>query len=86
MPTFDNGPDQFRDGLVRFIEEHKYGFADQSGQVVIPPEYDGALPFDKGLAEVCLGCLEKCADDACEHHVFSGGEWRSIDKNGLTLK
>lgn len=86
VPAFDNGPDQFHNGLVRFVAEHKYGFADQRGNVVIPARYDGALPFDKGRAKVCLRCVEKCADNACEHHIFSGGEWLFLNTYGLALK
>jgi|SRR5579862_391357 len=86
VPTFDNGPDEFQDGLVRFVKNHKYGFADQNGKIVIAPRYDGAMPFEKGRAKVCLGCVETCADHECEHHVFSGGEWLSVGKNGVTLE
>ncbi|MCU1300336.1 MAG: hypothetical protein JWQ87_620 [Candidatus Sulfotelmatobacter sp.] len=86
VPIFDNGPDQFHNGLVRFVEEHKYGFADQRGNVVIPARYNGALPFDKGRAKVCLGCVQKCADDACEHHIVSDGEWLFINTHGVALK
>jgi WG containing repeat len=86
VPTFDNGPDEFHDGLVRFVKNKKYGFADQSGKVVIPPVYDGALPLHDGRANVCSGCVDKCVDQHCEHHAFSGGEWLSIKKNGAVLK
>ena len=86
VPTFDNGPDEFQDGLVRFLKNQKYGFADQSGKVVIAPRYDGAMPFEKGRARVCLGCVLTCADPECEHHVFSGGKWHSIGKNGMTFE
>src|SRR5947209_5385978 len=33
VPTFDNGPDEFQDGLVRFVKNHKYGFADRNGKI-----------------------------------------------------
>jgi hypothetical protein len=86
VPTFDNGPDQFHECLVRFERDQKYGFADRKGKVVIPPQYDGAMPFDGGHAKVCLGCVDKCGDPECEHHIFSGGEWLLVDKNGITLE
>jgi hypothetical protein len=84
IPTFDNGPDEFHDRLVRFVKNRKYGFVDRNGKIVIPPQYDGAMPFEAGRAKVCLGCVDKCADHECEHHVFSGGKWLSVDKNGVT--
>jgi hypothetical protein len=59
VPTFDNGPDEFHDGLVRFVKNHKYGFADRNGKIVIAPRGDGAMPFEKGRAKVCLGCMDK---------------------------
>jgi hypothetical protein len=86
VPTFDNGPDEFHEGLVRFIENQKYGFADPKGKIVVPPQYDGAMPFEGGRAKVCVGCAEKCVDRECEYHVFSGGKWFSVDKNGKTLE
>jgi hypothetical protein len=49
VPTFDNGPDEFHDGLVRFVKNEKYGFADRTGKVMIAPVYDGALPFAAGV-------------------------------------
>jgi hypothetical protein len=86
VATFDNGPDEFHDGLVRVVRNHKYGFADQHGNMVIPARYNGALPFDKGRAKVCLGCVQKCADDACEHHIVSDGEWFFLNTQGVALK
>jgi WG containing repeat len=86
VPVFDNGPDEFHDGLVRFVKGRKYGFADRTGKTVIPPRYDGAMPFAGGRAKVCLACVDKCADRECEHHVFSGGNWFSLDKTGMIRK
>jgi hypothetical protein len=85
VPTMDNGPDAFHDGLVRVVRNKKYGFANRSGQLVIPPIYDGALNFEKGKAKVCKECESKCADGDCEHHFFSGGEWLQIDTHGNTV-
>ena len=86
VPIFDNGPDQFHEGLVRFVKNQKYGFADRNGKIVIPPRYDGAMPFERGRAKVCLGCVDKCAEHECEHHFFSGGKWLSVNKNGVALE
>lgn len=86
VPSYDNGPDEFHDGLVRFIKDKKYGFADRKGEAIIRPIYDGALPFENGRAKVCLGCVNKCSDRDCEHHMFSGGHWFSISEQGTVLK
>jgi hypothetical protein len=82
VPRFENGADFFHDGLVRIVRNGKYGFANIAGKVVIPPVYDGAMYFDKGRAQVCTGCVSKCAEPECEHHMFSGGEWTVIDTQG----
>lgn len=86
VPVMDNWADTFHDGLVRFVRNKKYGFANRAGRIVIPPTYDGAMNFEKGNAEVCKGCQAKCADPACEYHVFSGGSWFLINTKGATLK
>jgi WG containing repeat len=86
VPTVDNGPDEFHDGRVRFVKNKKYGFADHNGKAVIPPVYDGALPFHDGRANVCSGCVDKCVDQHCEHHAFSGGHWLRINPDGTILK
>jgi hypothetical protein len=86
VPTMDNWADAFHDGLVRVVRNKKYGYADRRGQVVIAPVYDGAMNFDKGRAAVCKGCERKCAEPGCEHHLFAGGEWVSINTKGDVVK
>lgn len=78
----DNWADTFHDGLVRFMRNNKYGFADVTGRTVIAPIYDGALNFENGYATVCKGCKSKCADPDCEYHFFSGGIFFTIDTKG----
>ena len=85
VPATDNGPDSFHDGLVRIVRNTKYGFADRTGRILIPPTYDGAMNFEAGKAKVCNGCHSKCADHDCEHHVFAGGEWFQIDAKGTVV-
>ena len=82
VAVMDNWADSFHNGLVRFVRDGKYGFANRKGQVVIPSVYDGAMNFDKGLASVCKRCVSKCSDPECEHHLFSEGEWFQIDTRG----
>ena len=83
VPTVDNGPDYFRDGLVRFVKDEKYGFADRKGRIVIQPIYDGAMPFEEGKAKVCQGCVIKRTG---EYQFFSGGRWILLDTKGATKK
>src|SRR5712692_759703 len=78
VPTMDNGPDSFHDGLVRVVRNKKYGFANRKGQVAIPPTYDGAMNFEKGKAKVCKGCESKCAEGDCGHHYLF---WRRVVPN-----
>lgn len=93
VPTFDNGADEFSEGLVRTAVNNKIGFADAHGTVIIPPQYDWATPFKNGHAEACHGCREQCAmpggtvplestPHGCEHHVWTGGDWVKIDRKG----
>lgn len=82
VPSMDNWADSFHDGLVRFVRNGKYGFANRAGRTVIPPIYDGAMNFDNGTAAVCNGCKSKSMG---EHHVFSGGEWFQINSEGTVL-
>lgn len=85
VPTMDNWADTFHDGLIRVVRNRKYGFSNRKGQLVIPPKFDGAVNFEKGKAKVCNGCISKCAEQGCEHHDFSGGEWFQINTKGIVV-
>jgi len=76
---FDNGPDYFREGLARYIENDKIGFYDPAGNIAIPALYDFAFPFSEGLAIVCMGCNRKKMG---EHSSISSGKWGFINKEG----
>jgi hypothetical protein len=82
VPVMDNWADSFHDGLVRFVINGKYGFANREGQIVIPPIYDGAMNFEKKRAEVCSGCESALAG---EYHFFTGGTWFRINTKGNVL-
>jgi hypothetical protein len=86
VAAMDNGADVFQDGLVRFFQDKKWGFADEKGKVIVPAIYDGALNFENGLAKVCNGCRLSCAEPECEHHLFTGGEWFYINTEGKVVK
>jgi hypothetical protein len=77
--TMDNGADPFADGLARAQVGAKVGFINRNLTLVIPPRYDGALPFDRGSAEVCIDC--KLTSEG-EHSSYEGGRWACIDRHG----
>jgi hypothetical protein len=79
VPTFDNWPDEFIDGLVRVRIGEKHGYADRRLRVVIPAIYDGTYRFSKGRARACLGCVT--VSDG-EHSWYSGGQPVCLDRRG----
>ena len=52
---YDNGPDYVAEGLFRFVEKEKIGFANLDGQKVIPAQFSFVTPFANGLAEYYIG-------------------------------
>jgi len=76
---FDKGPDYFEEGLARFIENGKIGYMDENLNKIIPAQFDGAGPFNKGKAKVCIGCT-KVTDG--EYSKMEGGNWGEIDQKG----
>ena len=76
---FDNGPDYFKEGVARFVEKNKFGFFNEKAKITIEPQFDFALPFQEGLAVVCVGCKEQAKG---EHRWFSGGKWGYINHKG----
>ena len=80
--VYDNGPDYFSESLARFVEKNKFGFFDESGSVVIEPQWDFAYPFKNGKAAVCNGCRISIEN---EHGQISDGRWGYIDKTGKVI-
>ncbi len=79
---FDNGPDDFQEGLARFTSNNKFGFFDKTGKVVIEPRFDFVTPFQEGLAAICQGCKEELVG---EHGFMEGGSWGYINQQGETV-
>jgi hypothetical protein len=77
---FDNGPDYIQEGLFRFVENNKIGFANEKGQKTIPALFDFASPFSGGLAAFSVGGNMEKWDE--EHSTWNGGLWGFIDKRG----
>jgi hypothetical protein len=66
--------------LFRIVQHGKSGFIDNTGKVVIRPEYDCVSSFSGGLAAVNLG-------GRMGRHGFEGGKWGYIDTEGkLAIK
>ncbi|MBI5238962.1 MAG: WG repeat-containing protein [Elusimicrobia bacterium] len=82
VAAMDNGPDGFHDGLVRFEQQGRCGYANRRGKAVIAPAYDGCLNFINGIARACLRCKNVCAGQDCEHRTLAGGEWVCLDTTG----
>jgi len=49
---YNNGPDNFSEGLARYIDKGKYGFFDEVGNNVVTAQFDFAFPFKNGKAKV----------------------------------
>jgi len=79
---YDNGPDEFQDGLARFVANNKMGYFSPSGEIVIQAQFQFAWPFENGKARVCMDC-EKVSDG--EHYQITGGTQWFIDRNGEKL-
>jgi len=77
---FDNGPDYVEEGLFRYEENGKMGFANLQGQKVIKATFDFVEPFKRGLAAFNIGGHRERFDD--EHWTWSGGLWGFINKKG----
>ena len=75
----DNAPDAFGWMYARFVEDGKIGFFDESGRVVIDPQFDFAFPFCEGLAVFCEECEELPGGERKE---VKGGRWGVIDEKG----
>lgn len=81
---FDDGPDDFAEGLARFTIGDKFGFYDKTGRTIIVPQFDFALPFQEGAAAVCTKC-QKTKPDSDGHYSITGGRWGFIDRRGRVI-
>jgi hypothetical protein len=81
MYIFDNGPDDFVQGLARALVDGKIAYVDRRLRIRIGPRYDWSDRFDHGQAEVCIGCHAVPVGNG-EHSVMAGGRWGMIDTSG----
>ena len=80
---FDNGPDYEQEGLFRFVENGKIGFANLKGEKIIPAKLDFASPFSQGLAAFSVGGQMEKSDE--EHSTWKGGLWGFINRKGQVV-
>jgi hypothetical protein len=82
--SFDNGPDYLNEGLFRFVENNKIGFANRFGQKTIQAQYDFIAPFNLGTSLFCNNCYFNYKKDP-EHPPLEGGTYGFINKEGKVL-
>ncbi len=80
---YDNGPDYYSDGLFRIIKNGKIGYADETGTVIIEPQFECAEPFEAGKAKVAKKCT-LVADG--EYKRAESSEWFYINKAGKIVE
>ncbi len=86
MPVYINQKgkiDKFQEGLARVKINGKIGFFNKNLDMVIEPFYDFAFPFHNGIADICVGCVEKIEDNSS---LLDGGEWKRINREGLIIE
>ncbi len=69
----------FEDGMIRFKENNKIGFADENGIKSIPAQFDFAYNFTEGLAAFNLGGYEEYLGS--ERFYWRDGLWGFVNKN-----
>jgi hypothetical protein len=69
---YDNGPDYIQEGLFRFVENNKIGFANSDGRKIIMAKYDFATPFKNGISNYTKGGQREY-DKGGEHWWWTGG-------------
>lgn len=80
---FDNGPDYIEEGMFRIVEDGMIGYANEKGEIVIPPKYKCARVFQDGWAEVAYDC-ERIPEG--EFYIERSNQWFRIDPNGNEIR
>lgn len=79
---YDNGPDYIVEGLFRYVENKKIGFADEDGKIIIPAKYEFVSEFRDGRA--CFGS-GYTVEGKGEMEFMKGGKWGFINTKGDTV-
>jgi hypothetical protein len=80
--TYDNGPDDFEEGLARGRRPEGMAYYDKQLNVALATSYAWAEPFSGGLAAVCSRCV---IVPEGEHAMVVGGDWGAIDRKGALV-
>jgi len=79
----DNFPDEWREGLARFVDATgQIGFVDVSAQVAIPARYVFVDGFAEGRAVFCRGCVPVKRGEIT---FYEGGQWGYLDHSGAEI-
>jgi hypothetical protein len=71
------------EGMFRFIENKKMGFADLTGKKIIAAQFDFVTPFSEGIATYFMGGGWTPIDERNEYHNWTGEYERGyIDRSG----
>lgn len=77
--VYDNGPDYIEDGTFRIVKDGKIGYASVSGEIIVPPMYEAAWPFEDGRA---LVSIHADIETDGEHSWWINTDGFYIDKQG----
>jgi len=77
-------PDPLSEGLFRFTREGRIGYANATGEVVVPAAYSYAEPFKNGKARIGVICQP--VSDTNDPITWQCNEWFYIDKTGRQVE
>jgi hypothetical protein len=79
----DNATDEFHHGVVRLERNGRWGYADSSGQIIVPMQYSCALNYKDQYTDIgpliCNGCRSELHG---EYKDCAKGQWFLVDGHG----
>lgn len=88
VQTGSSRPDHFQSGMIRIVgEDGSVGFANEMGNIQIPPSFLFATPFSGSVAAVVPASERMDATDGGDVGAITGNErWGVIGKDGRYLR
>lgn len=81
---YDNGPDYIEEGLFRFVENGKMGFANENGEKIIKAKYDFVTPFSDGISEFSIGGKQIYEDGRTREQIIKENGYEALlDKHWI---